>query len=264
MTKGYYSLIQYCPDFARAEAVNVGALVFRPEPAAMAVRVVQDVRFVGKRLGKKLDEAMVQEAVQATHYRLTHDSLRSVEDLERFAKSRGNDVLLTLPRPMRVGEVEQDVDALFRELVTDGAPVLQRSRAEPSPVQQAFERMADRLPDRVFVGKEFRSRSLGVSIRSDYAYRNGCLNLVRSMPACNTTGEAEDSAYAMAKQGEIAQDLLDGPARFHVVSMRPSKKSEQMEEVFGRLVSQLRLVHFVPSAAAADWVNEVQDELSGH
>ena len=30
-SKGYYSLIQYCPDLGRLEAANVGVLLFCPE-----------------------------------------------------------------------------------------------------------------------------------------------------------------------------------------------------------------------------------------
>lgn len=31
--KGYYSIIQYCPDLSRFEAANVGVLLFCPERA---------------------------------------------------------------------------------------------------------------------------------------------------------------------------------------------------------------------------------------
>lgn len=264
MSKGYYSLIQYCPDFARAEAVNVGVLVFRSEPEATAVRVVDEVKFVGKRLGMKLHEATVLEVVRAAHYRLTHESFRSVDDLERFVRSRGNDIQLTGPRPMRVDEPEHDVEQLFRELVADRLPVAHRIEVGPPMLQVTFENLARRMPDRVFLGKEFHSRSLGVALRSDYAYRNGCLNLVRTMPGCSSVGEAEDRAYAMAKQGELAADLVEGAARFHVVSTASGKKAEQMESVFRDLAARFEAVHFVPSASAAEWANEVQRQLAGH
>ena len=31
MIKGYYSIIQYCPDLSRLEAANIGVLLFCPE-----------------------------------------------------------------------------------------------------------------------------------------------------------------------------------------------------------------------------------------
>ncbi len=131
MSKGYYSLIQYCPDFARAEAVNVGVLVFRSEPAAIAVRVVDDVKFVGRRLGLKLHAATVLEVVRAAHYRLTHATFRSVADLERFARSQGNDIQLTPPRAMLVDEPEGDVDEVFRELVDGGGRSRPKTKNPP-------------------------------------------------------------------------------------------------------------------------------------
>src|SRR3972149_649500 len=102
MTKGFYCLIQYCPDFPRAEAANVGLVLFQPEPAATAVRIVEDVRFVAKRLGRRVPDAAVLEDVQSISYRLKHEQFRSVEDLEQFVRTRGNQIQLTLPRPMRI------------------------------------------------------------------------------------------------------------------------------------------------------------------
>ena len=36
--RGYYSLIQYCPDLSRLEAVNVGVVLFCPEPRFIEAR----------------------------------------------------------------------------------------------------------------------------------------------------------------------------------------------------------------------------------
>ena len=38
-SKGYYSLIQYCPDLSRLEAANVGVLLFCPERQFIQARV---------------------------------------------------------------------------------------------------------------------------------------------------------------------------------------------------------------------------------
>src|SRR5450759_1513617 len=37
--KGYYSVIQYCPDLSRAEAANVGVMLFIEQPHKLAVKV---------------------------------------------------------------------------------------------------------------------------------------------------------------------------------------------------------------------------------
>jgi hypothetical protein len=37
--KGFYSIIQYCPDLWRGEAANVGVVLFQPESRQMSVKL---------------------------------------------------------------------------------------------------------------------------------------------------------------------------------------------------------------------------------
>ena len=39
MARAFYSVVQYCPDRFRAETVNVGLVLLRPEPHALRVRM---------------------------------------------------------------------------------------------------------------------------------------------------------------------------------------------------------------------------------
>jgi len=39
MSKGYFSLVQYCPDVARQEAVNVGVVLLCPEQKFIGVKI---------------------------------------------------------------------------------------------------------------------------------------------------------------------------------------------------------------------------------
>lgn len=116
MTKGYYSLLQYCPDFSRAEAADLGLVFLQPEPAAAAVSVVEKVGFVTKRLGLRLSTAAVSDDVQSIAHRIRYEQFRSMEDLEQFVRTRGNQIQMTMPRSMRIDEIENDADAAFAEV----------------------------------------------------------------------------------------------------------------------------------------------------
>ena len=49
---GYYSLVQFCPDVARLEAVNVGVLVFCPQSGFLEIKLTEDDDRVAKMFGK--------------------------------------------------------------------------------------------------------------------------------------------------------------------------------------------------------------------
>lgn len=117
MTLAYYCLIQYCPDFSRAETANVGLLLFRPQPPAVAVRVVEDVRPVVKRLGQKTDLATLLGSVRSMAQRIEYERFQSLEAVEQFARTRGNQIQLTMPRPMRSEDLMRDLETTFAELV---------------------------------------------------------------------------------------------------------------------------------------------------
>ena len=42
-TKGYFSLVQYCPDLARQEAANVGVVLFCPDLQFIRARTTDSV-----------------------------------------------------------------------------------------------------------------------------------------------------------------------------------------------------------------------------
>ncbi|HLK59726.1 MAG TPA: DUF3037 domain-containing protein [Chthonomonadaceae bacterium] len=120
--RGYYSIIQYCPDAARAEVANVGVVLFCPECKFLDARVSERndriARFFGRR---SFDPEQVNNAKQAlvNRLRVERDYFLTPEDLTHFAQTRANEIVLTLPRPMQVEDPVSDLNALFLELVND-------------------------------------------------------------------------------------------------------------------------------------------------
>ena len=51
--KGYYSIIQYCPDLSRLEAANIGVLLFYPERQFLEARMERGHGRVQKLFGSE-------------------------------------------------------------------------------------------------------------------------------------------------------------------------------------------------------------------
>src|SRR5262249_55766133 len=140
--KGYYSLIQYCPDLSRLEAANIGVLLFCPEPHFIDARTASSNQRIRRFFGSgERDWARVNAAKAATEDRVKAEGehFRTLEDLERSTATRANEIQLTPPRPMKVFNPAQDLELLFEELV--GGPA--RRRAVEPVVQKLGESLAE-------------------------------------------------------------------------------------------------------------------------
>ncbi len=69
-TKGYYSIVQYCPDLARGEATNIGVVLLVPERGFLRSRMVRDNARVRHMFGT------------------SGDALRQLNDFKRSFASR--------------------------------------------------------------------------------------------------------------------------------------------------------------------------------
>jgi hypothetical protein len=120
--QGYLCLIQYCPDRARIEAVNVGVVIFCPALDVLEVRVTERDDRAARLFGAdRARLVLLHEGKQAIVQRLRSADTRprSLEELQHFVDTRGNELILTLPLSMRVEEPARQLDDLFRRLVLD-------------------------------------------------------------------------------------------------------------------------------------------------
>jgi hypothetical protein len=124
-TKGYFSLIQYCPDLGRLEAANVGVLLFRPEPHFLKARMTRDnsriIQFFGS---EGHDWVRINAFKKGLEDRLALEGpdIQTIEQLEEFIAQRANLLQITPSRPMKVADPEEDLEALFEELLEHGQP----------------------------------------------------------------------------------------------------------------------------------------------
>lgn len=232
-TKGFYSIVQYCPDRFRAEAVNVGLVLLCVDPHRVQVQISNDLRRARKLF--RVERPELKLAMQGLQSRILGLSanLRTEEDLAAFAASRANDLRLTTPRLAKFVDFEADFARLFTELVSDSSTA---SLADQSP--------AEVLPpslNKVFYDLQIQNRiwnpgSISVPIfkrklEIPYAYKNGSVNLIKPhvFPA---TKRAENQAAELAINGDLIQrHPFDEHRKLIIISTQESaQQARQIDE----------------------------------
>ena len=181
-SKGYYSLIQYCPDLGRLEAANVGVLLFCPERGFLKARTVRKNARIKRFFGSEgHDSKRINAFKKGIEDRIERESgeIRTIEDLEHFIALRANLLQITPPRPMKVTDPAKDLDDLFREIIGEPA-----RRTSTTSLQR-------------YVGDEIRKANLDSFVRRDvpvtvpvferevqipFGYQNARFNLINPVP----------------------------------------------------------------------------------
>jgi hypothetical protein len=217
--RGYYSLIQYCPDASRAESANVGVLLFCPDVAFIEARTAAGNDRIRRFFGDRpFDRRQVNAAKRAIEERLKVDagSFRTVEDLQRFIDTRGNQIILTQPRPVKVFDPRQDLDQLFGELVGGRA----RREQGVGPVLPELDRVfrVPALANRIRFDQEVTIPIINRPMRVPYAYQNGVLNYVKPEVFSGDIGRGSRLAERLAIEGDLlAKNPVDGMRRKLIV-----------------------------------------------
>jgi hypothetical protein len=118
--RGYYSLIQFCPDFSRLETVNVGVVLLCPDAAFIKARTSSNNDRCRRVFGSNaVDGSRLNSAKAAIEARLRKDAaaLRSLDELKQFIATRANSLVLTPPRSIKVASPTDELHRLFKELV---------------------------------------------------------------------------------------------------------------------------------------------------
>lgn len=122
-TLGYYSLIQYCPNPLRMEAVNVGVVLFVAEPLFVKARVSANNKRVIRFFGRSFSNVWINAAKASIKERLktivdeNGDRNQRYEDFKKFIATRNNELTLTFPKAIIVKNTKKSLDSLFKELV---------------------------------------------------------------------------------------------------------------------------------------------------
>lgn len=238
--KGYYSLVQFCPDMSRLEAVNIGLLLFCPDAQFIGAHTLQSNKRV-RSLFRGVDEVALDAAKQSLEARLrvAKADFKSVEDLQRFVDTRANDLRLTTPRPVKVENPEQELAKLVTELVGKEAATKRRPRARFDKLDSLFSRLAqeNRAQRDVTITVPITRAQLKVP----YAYRNGTYNLVQPQLFKHDEGTAIKAADHLATQGRlihvygdarIKQKLIVVPQFEHEREVSPNGLLDKLDKLF--------------------------------
>lgn len=120
--KGYFCIVQYCPDLARKEVANVGVLLFVPEQGFLQLRMDSCNQRIERFFGPHRihpDHISLMKQAFRERIEVERKNLVSLADLAGFVQTRANNILLTQPKAIRVGCPKADIESLFANLVAE-------------------------------------------------------------------------------------------------------------------------------------------------
>lgn len=260
-TRGYYSVVQYCPDASRLEAANIGVVLLCPDIGFVRARTAAGNDRVRRFFsGQSIDLDRVNAAKRAIVRRveIEGDSLRTPEDLIRFMDTRGNDIVLTPPRPVKVVDPEKEIGTLFDELV--GGRVGGTGRRPLLPeLDRIFRRPS--LESRVLFDQRVEVPVLHRPLRAPYAYRNGVTNLVKPQRFGPDDKHATTAAIRLAVEGDLLRrhPVGDEQHRLIVVPVTDASASttgleQRVDSILGEY--DVQVVH---RHELADFAREVEN-----
>lgn len=120
MSTAFYSLIQFCPDAARQEAVNVGVVLFDTASGYVGVKFTPSVDRLRKFFGNGVIDAE-QLKLLGESVRLLIDREKSlfasVDHFRTLTERQANEVRFTPPRMVALGHPQSVLEAVFQRLV---------------------------------------------------------------------------------------------------------------------------------------------------
>ncbi|UUO06613.1 DUF3037 domain-containing protein [Blastopirellula sp. J2-11] len=213
--KGYYSVIQYCPDLGRFEAANVGVLLFCPQSGFLQALTSKSNRRIKKFFGKiGHDWKRIDAIKKSLEESLANGSSKidSLEALQKFIATRANAIQLSDPKPIRVTNAADDLQALYNELVGETPGPAKRENL----TKQLDRRFLDAgIGDRIVHEMKVEVPILEKEIEIPFGFQNGRFNLITPARFQGATPDALlSTAFKWAVEGRSIYNYKD-PARGH-------------------------------------------------
>jgi hypothetical protein len=262
VSRGYYSLVQYCPDPSRLEAVNLGVALLCPEQnflrAKFSRRKTKLSQFFGVQDWEYLD---LQMRGLSSRLEKELESIRKVEDFANFAARRADAIRLTPPRPMQVEDrAELVLDTLVQRLVASKAA--QRSKAKVKAFRQELGREFENagLANLVQRDVEVSAPLLPAKFEAPFAFQNGKLNLIAPR---DFTGSSEkkifDQVSVLAVQGGVLADYHDPKlGDLGLIVVGRFDESHKEDESRAHQVLQRQNVRLVTEATIPNLIEEIR------
>jgi hypothetical protein len=233
--RAFYSVVQYCPDRFRAEAVNVGLVLLCLDPHAVKVQMTSNHSRVGKLFAiarPELKNLSLSTSGLKSRIENSAEEFQSSEDLAAFAASRANDLRLTEPRLAKVDNLEKDFERLFAQLVESHQMMVSAMAAPkemlPPNLGEVFHRLEQSQ-------KVWRPGMITVPVYKKkleipYAYKNGVINLVKPYLFA-ATKQAETQAATLAVNGDLIQKHPINGEEHKLIVVSTQETPKQAKEI---------------------------------
>jgi hypothetical protein len=213
--QGYYSLIQYCPDWTRLEVCNIGILLFCSQQQYLDVKMTPQNKRINTIFGKNhhLEYIKMFKNSFANRIRAERENIRDLNDLKMFIARRANNFIITEPRSTLVTNPEQDLNSLFIEVFGETSEPIKKNK---STIKQEFfkaleQKLGNEIDNRIIRDlPEIEVPIPGVrrTIRPCLGFMNGMFNIV-----LNEKLTPEDSFRKMSYATVIGKFLFDNENR---------------------------------------------------
>ena len=204
--KGYFCLVQYCPDLARREVANVGVLLFSPDHAFLEARLVTSNQRVRRFFGEHADHFRHVNAMKEAfteRLRVEKREFSTLEDLTLFVQTRANRIILTPPKAVRVTDPASDLAALFATLVAEP------SHADEAVVDLSLRDRLDQVLEMPDLAPKIRTSIrvqvplLKKEVVMPFGFQNGRFNLIQPANFHQASiSRVRDAACRFAVEGD--------------------------------------------------------------
>jgi hypothetical protein len=257
-SRGLYSLIQFVPDTGRAEAANIGVVLFLPSQNSFDFCISESLTRVRKFFAPgraELEE--IQIALNALRKRLEVSQFTGQEDFEHFIAARADVVRLTKPRVATVIDPKHDVKVLYQELVRDHSEN-RRSPVKPT-IPDSLRRVLDSLKPsgKVWEPGKIKIPTIDRKLEISMAYVNGVVNYVRAEQIIKGA-KLETKLERLGFDGQLIHTYpVKGQASRLVVLSSDSRAEPKSESKCESVLANFH-VRFVPFNKAAEFAHEVE------
>jgi Protein of unknown function (DUF3037) len=207
--KGYYSVIQYCPDLGRFEAANIGVLLFCADCDFLKAKMASNNSRIKKFFGLEgRDRKRINAFKKSLQDRLQkeHQSIRTLDDLQQFIATRANVIQITSPLPMKVLDPERDLAELFEKLIAkpphkEERPDLRKKLSD--------EFLSAGIQNKVESNVQVQFPVLGRNIEFPFGFQNGRFHLIN--PVRFGTADPDRSFLTACKYAAEGRSLFHHP-----------------------------------------------------
>ena len=193
--RGYYSVIQYCPDLSRFEAANIGVLLFCPESGFLKAITSSNNERIIKFFGRDgHDWKRLRVFKKGIEDRLQNERacIRTREDLQQFIAMRANQIQISNPRPIKVFDAEKDLAELFKKLV-GGRVKRESQKALKKVLADKFSHAG--LGKKLIPNVKVDVPVLDKEVEIPFGFQNGRFNLINPV---SFRGADPESAFRTA------------------------------------------------------------------